>query len=54
LKVTDTKPGDWVAISGIGGLGHLAVQYACAMGLNVVAVDIDDEKLHLAQSWAPP
>ncbi|BAK65368.1 Zn-dependent alcohol dehydrogenase [Sphingobium sp. SYK-6] len=49
LKVTDTKPGDWVAISGIGGLGHMAVQYAKAMGLNVVAVDIDDEKLALAE-----
>jgi len=48
LKVTDTKPGDWVAISGIGGLGHMAVQYATAMGLNVVAVDIDDAKLKLA------
>jgi propanol-preferring alcohol dehydrogenase len=48
LKVTDTKPGDWVAISGIGGLGHMAVQYAKAMGLNVVAVDIDDAKLRLA------
>ncbi|MGN6374675.1 MAG: alcohol dehydrogenase AdhP [Sphingomonas sp.] len=48
LKVTDTKPGDWVAISGIGGLGHMAVQYAKAMGLNVVAVDIDDDKLALA------
>ena len=33
LKVTDTKPGDWVVISGIGGLGHMAVQYARAMGL---------------------
>ena len=42
LKVTDTKPGDWVVISGIGGLGHLAVQYAKAMGLNVLAVDVDD------------
>jgi propanol-preferring alcohol dehydrogenase len=50
LKVTDTKPGDWVVISGIGGLGHLAVQYAKAMGLNVVAVDIDDAKLDLAKS----
>ncbi|UHD44076.1 alcohol dehydrogenase AdhP [Aureimonas altamirensis] len=50
LKVTDTKPGDWVVISGIGGLGHLAVQYAKAMGLNVVAVDIDDAKLDLARS----
>ncbi|WP_066725976.1 alcohol dehydrogenase AdhP [Sphingomonas pituitosa] len=49
LKVTDTKPGDWVAISGIGGLGHMAVQYAKAMGLNVIAVDIDDEKLALAK-----
>jgi propanol-preferring alcohol dehydrogenase len=44
LKVTDTKPGDWVVISGIGGLGHMAVQYAKAMGMNVAAVDIDDEK----------
>lgn len=50
LKVTDTKPGDWVGISGIGGLGHMAVQYAVAMGLNVVAVDIDDAKLNLAKS----
>ncbi len=49
LKVTDTKPGDWVAISGVGGLGHMAVQYAKAMGLNVVAVDIDDAKLALAE-----
>jgi len=49
LKVTDTKPGDWVAISGIGGLGHMAVQYAKAMGLNVAAVDIDDSKLDLAR-----
>jgi len=48
LKVTDTKPGDWVVISGIGGLGHLAVQYAKAMGLNVIAVDVDDAKLELA------
>jgi alcohol dehydrogenase, propanol-preferring len=48
LKVTDTRPGQWVAISGIGGLGHIAVQYARAMGLRVVAVDIDDSKLALA------
>ncbi|KRA53884.1 alcohol dehydrogenase [Pseudoxanthomonas sp. Root65] len=49
LKVTDTKPGDWVVISGIGGLGHLAVQYAKAMGLNVAAVDVDDGKLDFAR-----
>ena len=49
LKETDTKPGDWVVISGIGGLGHIAVQYAKAMGLHVIAVDISDEKLALAR-----
>ncbi|EER61750.1 Alcohol dehydrogenase GroES domain protein [Acidovorax delafieldii 2AN] len=49
LKVTDTRPGDWVAISGIGGLGHMAVQYARAMGLNVAAVDVEDDKLELAR-----
>lgn len=49
LKVTDTKPGDWVVISGIGGLGHMAVQYARAMGLNVAAVDVDEGKLALAR-----
>jgi propanol-preferring alcohol dehydrogenase len=48
LKETDTKPGDWVAISGIGGLGHVAVQYAKAMGLHVAAIDVDDAKLQLA------
>ncbi|MFO7855424.1 MAG: alcohol dehydrogenase AdhP [Paracoccaceae bacterium] len=50
LKETEAKPGDWVAISGIGGLGHMAVQYAKAMGLNVVAVDVADDKLALAES----
>ena len=49
LKMTDTKPGDAVVISGIGGLGHMAVQYAVAMGMNVVAVDVDDAKLELAR-----
>ncbi|KQX01942.1 alcohol dehydrogenase [Massilia sp. Root418] len=49
LKMTGTKPGDWVVISGIGGLGHMAVQYARAMGLNVAAVDIDERKLALAR-----
>jgi alcohol dehydrogenase, propanol-preferring len=48
LKVLECKPGDWVAISGIGGLGHYAVQYAKAMGFHVIAVDVDDTKLALA------
>ena len=34
LKVTDAEPGDWVVISGIGGLGHMAIAVAKAMGLN--------------------
>jgi len=49
LKVANVKPGEWVAIYGIGGLGHLALQYAKAMGYNVAAVDIHDEKLELAK-----
>ena len=48
LKVLECKPGDWVAISGIGGLGHMAVQYAKAMGFHVIAVDVDAAKLDLA------
>ena len=50
LKVTGAKPGQWVAISGIGGLGHLAIQYAKAMGLSVCAIDIDDGKLAHAKT----
>ena len=49
LKVSGAKPGDWVAIYGIGGLGHVALQYAVAMGFKVIAVDIHDEKLELAK-----
>ena len=45
IKETGARPGEWVAISGAGGLGHLAIQYAKAMGLQVCAVDIDDGKL---------
>ena len=49
LKETEVKPGEWVAISGIGGLGHVAVQYAKAMGMHVAAIDIADDKLALAK-----
>lgn len=49
LRETDAKPGDWVVVSGIGGLGHLAVQYARAMGLHVAAVDVAEDKLALAR-----
>lgn len=49
LKVSGAKAGDWVSIHGIGGLGHVALQYAKAMGFNVIAVDIKDDKLELAK-----
>ena len=48
IKVGNVRPGDLVAISGVGGLGHLAVQYAKIFGGTVAAVDISDEKLELA------
>jgi propanol-preferring alcohol dehydrogenase len=49
LKETDARPGEWVAISGIGGLGHVAVQYAKAMGFHVAAIDVNPAKLALAK-----
>ena len=48
LKETDTRPGEWVVVSGVGGLGHVAVQYAKAMGLKVIGLDIAEDKLKLA------
>lgn len=50
LKETEAKPGEWVAISGVGGLGHLAIQYAKAMGLHVAALDVATDKLALAKA----
>ncbi len=45
IKETKAKAGEWIAISGVGGLGHLGIQYAKVMGLQVCAIDIDDGKL---------
>jgi propanol-preferring alcohol dehydrogenase len=50
IKETEARPGEWLAISGIGGLGHVAIQYAKAMGLHVVALDVAEDKLALARS----
>ena len=50
IKETEARPGEWIAISGIGGLGHSAVQYAKAMGLHVVALDVGEDKLALART----
>ncbi|MFE4667954.1 zinc-dependent alcohol dehydrogenase [Streptomyces sp. NPDC056716] len=48
LKVAGVRPAQLVAVSGIGGLGHLAVQYAKIAGAKVAAIDVTDEKLELA------
>ena len=53
IKVAHIRPSEKVAIFGVGGLGHLAVQYARLVGGIVIAVDVDDEKLELARSSAP-
>ena len=49
VKVAGTRPSDLVAVFGVGGLGHLAIQYAAIAGGRVVAVDLVDEKLELAR-----
>jgi propanol-preferring alcohol dehydrogenase len=49
VKVSQTRPSDLVAVFGIGGLGHLAMQYAQIAGGTVVAVDVNDDKLDLAK-----
>ena len=49
VKVGGTRSTDLVAVFGVGGLGHLAIQYAAIAGGHVVAVDLIDEKLELAR-----
>jgi alcohol dehydrogenase, propanol-preferring len=48
LKVSRLRPAETAVIYGVGGLGHLAVQYAKVFGGRVIAVDIEDSKLELA------
>ncbi|KAF2835864.1 alcohol dehydrogenase, partial [Patellaria atrata CBS 101060] len=43
------KPGQWMAIIGCGGLGHMGVQYAKAMGLKVIGLDVVDDQLEEAK-----
>ena len=49
VKVSGARPSDVVAIFGVGGLGHLALQYARLAGATVVAVDVTEDKLALAR-----
>ena len=48
IKNAHVTPGETVVVFGIGGLGHLAVQYARLVGAKVIAVDVTDDKLELA------
>jgi propanol-preferring alcohol dehydrogenase len=50
VQVSGARSSDLVAVFGVGGLGHLAIQYARIAGAEVVAVDLIDEKLKLAKS----
>ncbi len=50
LKGAGIVPGQRLAVFGVGGLGHLAVQVGCAWGAEVTAIDIVEEKLALAKT----
>ncbi|NBB87357.1 MAG: alcohol dehydrogenase AdhP [Bacteroidetes bacterium] len=49
VKESEARPSELVVVFGIGGLGHLAIQYAKIAGATVVAVDLVDKKLKLAK-----
>jgi alcohol dehydrogenase, propanol-preferring len=49
VKKAEVQPGQKVAVFGVGGLGHLAVQVAKTFGAQVIAVDIAADKLELAK-----
>ncbi len=50
VKVSAARPSEVVAVFGVGGLGHLALQYAKIAGATVIAVDVNEDKLTLAKS----
>jgi len=49
IRVARVAPAERVAVFGVGGLGHLAVQYARIVGGVVIAVDVEDSKLEMAR-----
>ncbi|SEO81726.1 NADPH2:quinone reductase [Halorientalis persicus] len=50
LRNSDARPGDLVAVLGVGGLGHLGLQYAHAAGYETVAISRSPDKEDLARS----
>ncbi len=49
VKLSKIRPGQWIAIYGLGGLGNLALQYAKnVFNAKVIAIDVNDEQLKLA------
>jgi propanol-preferring alcohol dehydrogenase len=50
IKVAEVQPGETVSVVGVGGLGHLALQYARVFGARVIAVDVEEAKLDLAEA----
>ncbi|MGS3073979.1 alcohol dehydrogenase AdhP, partial [Escherichia coli] len=49
FKLSKMRPGQWIAIYGLGGLGNLALQYAKnVLNAKVIAIDVNDEQLKLA------
>lgn len=49
VRTAALAPGDWIALFGAGGLGHLGVQIAKQSGLQVAVIDIADDKLEMAR-----
>ncbi len=49
LRNSGARPGETVAVQGIGGLGHLAIQYAARMGFRTVAISSGADKEELAR-----
>jgi propanol-preferring alcohol dehydrogenase len=49
LKVAHPQPNETAMVVGVGGLGHLGLQYARVFGTTTIAVDVEDEKLQLAK-----
>jgi D-arabinose 1-dehydrogenase-like Zn-dependent alcohol dehydrogenase len=53
LRKSDARAGDLIAIQGIGGLGHLGIQFANKMGFKTVAISKGKDKRPWHESWVP-